>query len=272
MRDPSPAPEAGPRARPVHRATAPRASAGLDRFCVAICHDLRGPVSTAGAAMRGLERSIPDAGEEPRRWLEIARRSLERADELLLSLPLLVAREARTARERVSLGDLLAIARADVAQDLALAEGRLAIREPLGVVRADPDRLRIALRNLLRNAIQHRPAGAGLEITVRAWRRGARVTLTLSDNGSGLPRSERARLRGPLRPGRSPSGGLGLAIARAAVEASGGTLAAMSRSGLGTTFAITLPLAEEGRAPAAAPAPRAGELFRRRGARLPTRP
>jgi two-component system, OmpR family, sensor kinase len=258
----------------MHRAAPARASAELDRFCVAICHDLRGPVSTAGAAMRGLELSIPEAGEEPRRWLEIARRSLERADELLLSLPLLVAREVATPRERVSLGELLAVARADVAPELELAEGRLAIRPPLATVRGDPDRLRIALRNLLRNAIQHRSARAGLEITVRAWRRGARVTLTLSDNGSGLPRSERARLRGRLRPGRSPSGGLGLAIARAAVEASGGTLAAMSRAGLGTTFPITLPLAGAARPRAAELAPRPGNRNFRppRGAPPPTRP
>jgi signal transduction histidine kinase len=149
------------------------------------------------------------------------------------------------------------------------------VRAPLGSVRADPDRLRIALRNLLRNAIQHRRACVPLEITVRSWRRGARLTLTLSDNGAGLPASERARLRGPLRPGRSSSGGLGLAIARAAIEASGGGLAAMSRAGLGTTFAITLPVAAEKPAGRASSAERPGERIvkrRRAAAQPPTLP
>lgn len=205
--------------------------------------------------MRGLEQSIPAAETEPRRWLEIARRSLARADELLLSLPLLVARE-RVARETISLDEILAIARADVDQELGLAEGRLTVHGPLGAVEADPDRLRIALRNLLRNGIQHRRPRVPLDMTVRSWRRGPRLTLTLSDNGAGLPPGERARLRGPLRPGRSVTGGLGLAIARAAIEASGGALAATSRAGLGTTFAITLPIAEA--TPRAIASPEAG--------------
>ena len=261
---------ASPRARAPHRATSALAGVDLDRFCVAICHDLRGPVTTAGAAVRGLEESLTAAQGEPRRWLEIARRSLERADELLLSLPLLVAREA-IANRLVSLDAAVESARVDVAGELALAEGRLTVHAPLGVARADCDRLRIALRNLLRNAIQHRRAGVRLEITVRSWRRGAVVTLTLSDNGTGLPRAERARLRGPLRPGRSVTGGLGLAIARAAIEASGGALAALSHAGLGTTFAVTLPL--EDTAPrSAATAARAGGRVRRRAAPPPTRP
>jgi signal transduction histidine kinase len=244
----------------------------LDRFCVAICHDLRGPVSTAGAAMRSLEQSIPDAAAEPRRWLAIARRSLARADELLLSLPLLIARDRAAAPECVRLDALLAVARADVADDLELAAGQLRIPAPLGTVHADPDRLRIAIRNLLRNAIQHRRPHAPLEITVRAWRRGARLTLTLADNGSGLPRRERARLHGPLRPGRARTGGLGLAIARAAVESSGGALAVLSRAGLGTTFAVTLPLAA-GEGSRAAERSGPGEPgLRRRRARPPTPP
>lgn len=255
-------------------ARAPRASAviGLDHLCIAICHDLRGPVTTAGAAMRGLEQSLSATDEERRRFLDIARRSLARADELLLSLPLLVARGEPPLRAAVPLGDLVASVHAEIEPELRLAEGRLAIHGPLATVSADPERLRIALRNLLRNAIQHRRPDVELEIRLRCWRRGPKCTVTIADNGAGLPRREQARLRGRLRAGRAATGGLGLAIARGAIEASGGRLAASSKPGLGTVFAITLPVAAVERSERlAARRPDAAGFRPRRGASAPTR-
>jgi two-component system, NtrC family, sensor histidine kinase HydH len=234
------------RRRPQLRSARASTSSGLDHLCVAICHDLRGPVTTAGAAMRGLEQSLAETDAERRRWLDIARRSLARADELLLSLPLLVAREESARHASVPLADLVASVREELGPELRLAEGTLAVRGPLATVSADPERLRIAFRNLLRNAIQHRRPDVGLEIAVRCWCRGPRCTVTIADNGAGLPRREQARLRGPLRAGRAATGGLGLAIARGALEACGGQLGASSKPGLGTIFAITLPLAASG--------------------------
>ena len=75
-----------------------------------------------------------------------------------------------------------------------------------------------------------------VQIRIRAWRRAERWTITLSDNGMGLPRLGESRASGGL--------GLGLLIARQAVASSGGAIAASSRPGSGTTFAITLPAAD----------------------------
>ena len=86
-----------------------------------------------------------------------------------------------------------------------------------------------------------------LTITLRAWRRGDRWTLTLSDNGSGIPRAERAHVFAPLGRGAgttAPGSGLGLTLARQAIEACGGSIAVSSRPGVGTSFAITLRAAE----------------------------
>lgn len=248
----------------------------LDGLCLAICHDLRGPVTTAGAAVSGLARTLAVSDTERRHWLEIARQSLARADELLLSLPLLIARE-RSEPGRVLLEPLLEQVRADIAPELGLAEGRLIVKGPLGTVRADPDRLRIALRNLLRNAVQHRRPRIPLVVHVRSWSRGEHLVLTISDNGAGLPRRERARLAGPLRAGLGkPHGGLGLAIARGAIEACDGRLEAVGHAGAGTTFAVTLRRAEPAAAASTEPgsaAPAAERLRRRRRAALaPTPP
>ncbi|MEW6269715.1 MAG: HAMP domain-containing sensor histidine kinase [Thermodesulfobacteriota bacterium] len=224
----------------------PPASDQLERFCVAICHDLRGPVATAGAAVHRLARLAHGLGSEPGdlpALVEIARQSLAKADELLTSLPALLARESDAALHAVALDELVATVRDDVGFELRLIGATLAVRGRLPAVLADRERLRIALRNLVRNAVQHRRPDVALVITLRAWRRGATWTITLSDNGAGIPRGERARVFAPLQRAsnaRAPGGGLGLTLARQAIEACGGCIAVTSREGAGTSFAITL--------------------------------
>ncbi|MBY0273971.1 HAMP domain-containing histidine kinase, partial [Candidatus Binatia bacterium] len=231
-------------------------SLGLERFCVALCHDLRGPVATAGAALHRLSHRLPhEIGELPH-LIEIARESIAKADELLTSLPALLAREAEARLDAVALDAVVATVHDDVGVELRLAGAALEVRGRLPVVLADAERLRVALRNLVRNALQHRRPDVATRITLRAWRRGATWTLTLSDNGAGIPRGERARVFAPLQRGTGASGagsGLGLTIARRAVEACGGTLTLGTRPGTGTSFAITLRGAPAPRAPAALP-------------------
>lgn len=228
----------------------------LERFCVALCHDLRGPVATAGAALHRLAHSVATQPGDLPRLVEIARQSLAKADELLTSLPALLERERVAGLAPVALEDLVEMVRGDVDFELRLAGATFEIRGRMPVVLADAERLRIALRNLVRNAVQHRRQGIALVVTLRAWRRGATWTLTLSDNGAGIPRGARTRVFAPLQRahGGSSSGGLGLTLVRQAIEASGGSIAVSSRPGVGASFAITLRAAAEAAAADAPPA------------------
>jgi signal transduction histidine kinase len=222
---------------------------GLERFCVALCHDLRGPVATAGAAVQRLSRltsrarQVRNEADELPRLVEIARQSIAKADELLTSLPALLAREVEAQLDAVALDDVVTLVRDDVEVELRLAGAAFEVRGRMPVVLAERERLRVALRNLVQNALRHRRADVAAVVTLRAWRRGATWTLTLSDNGAGIPRAERARIFVPLQRGVHTTGagsGLGLGIARQAVEACGGSLALSSRPGAGASFAITL--------------------------------
>lgn len=198
-------------------------------FCLAICHDLRGPLATAGAAMHELARQMDRHSPDPsHRYLEIARQSLSKADELLGALPGLVSR-VPSPLQPIPLRRLIEAARADLALELDLCGGAFRIVGELPLVLGDPAQLRIALRNLVQNSIRHRRRGIPPDVTVRAWPLGDECTVTIADNGRGLPDS--AELS---------SCGLGIAIARHAIEASGGTLAFARRSGPGTTAAVTL--------------------------------
>lgn len=212
----------------MHRIEPLRLPPPIEGVCLAICHDLRGPLATASTAVHELGRGI-DLGTEAAQYVDIARESLSKAEELLAMLPDLLSSEPA----RVGAVDLDAVVRAvhaDVRLDLELCNGELRVLATLPPVIGDANRLRIALRNLVRNAIRYRRDDVRLEISVRAWASGNTTTLTIVDNGLGC-RSAHDREGGM---------GIGLALARRTIETSGGSLRLSPRRGPGSIAAVTL--------------------------------
>ncbi len=112
-----------------------------------------------------------------------------------------------------------------------------------GVVRADPARLQQVLHSLLGNAIN--ASGRGGQVVIDTRCDAARVVLGVRDTGRGLAPQQLAHL---FEPFSSPGGdhgsdgaGVGLTIAKALVEAMGGSITVSSRVGEGTLFEVTLP-------------------------------
>ncbi|HWQ60810.1 MAG TPA: ATP-binding protein, partial [Negativicutes bacterium] len=112
---------------------------------------------------------------------------------------------------------------------------------------ANPDWLTQVLVNLLDNGIKFTPAGG--KVTVTCARDAGSAVIRVADTGSGIPAADQPFIfdrfyrvdRARVREGGS---GLGLSIAKIIVETLGGTIAVKSAVGAGTTFTITLPLAE----------------------------
>jgi signal transduction histidine kinase len=110
----------------------------------------------------------------------------------------------------------------------------------------DAQKISRVLANLVGNALRHTSAG-GL-VSVRATPTPAGVQVQVSDTGEGisaddLPHVFEQFYRGEKSRSRATGGaGLGLAIAKAIVEAHGGRIWAESQPGTGSTFYVTLPL------------------------------
>jgi signal transduction histidine kinase len=117
--------------------------------------------------------------------------------------------------------------------------------ETVPPVRADRERLKQVLINLVENAVKYSPAGG--EVDVRAWADNGLVLVEVGDQGPGIPREQQGLIfekfgRANVGGGK-PGSGLGLFIARSIAEAHGGSLKVRSAPGQGATFTLEIPLA-----------------------------
>ncbi len=108
-------------------------------------------------------------------------------------------------------------------------------------LRADEDRIRQVLINLLSNSVKFAPENS--TIIVRAFRDGETVRVEVSDEGQGIAMEERGRIFEKFyKVGSKEGSGLGLAICRSIIEAHGGTIGVAEHASPGACVYFTLPV------------------------------
>jgi len=111
----------------------------------------------------------------------------------------------------------------------------------------DPDRINEVVGNLLSNAFKFTPRGGSVTLRFEPAD-GGTILIAVSDTGAGIPPEQVAHVFDKFFQADNQAAaqgggtGLGLAIAKQIVEAHGGTISCESSVGVGTTFAITLPV------------------------------
>ncbi len=124
-------------------------------------------------------------------------------------------------------------------------EVKVQIPDSLSPVRIDLERMAEVLVQLLENAAKYSPAGT--PITISAEAAGKVICLSVGDRGPGIDDVEQSRIfekfyRGRDQRYRVQGTGMGLPIAKAIVEAHGGTLGVTSQLGSGSAFHFTIPV------------------------------
>ncbi|MEQ6290054.1 ATP-binding protein [Vogesella sp. GCM10023246] len=211
-----------------------------------VSHELRSPLARLQAAI-GLARQRPDPARLDN-TLERIEREVVRVDTLvgeLLTLARLEAGSGTVARERVDLVELLA-AIADDAQFEAQALGRDVSFSSDGefVAEVGAELLYRAFENVIRNAVKY--TAAGTRVDILAHSSADALQISVADRGPGVPQHALQDMFEPFlrvgEDGQDSSGfGLGLAIARRAVESHGGSITALPRDGGGLEVRIMLP-------------------------------
>jgi len=216
-------------------------------------HELKTPVAVLKSTLQSLLQR-PRQVEEYRLGLERSLEDLERLEGLLQGM-LRLARAEQS--EPGALGhDLEAVDLAATCEEAIARIRRLADARSVKVhlvtngrvrLRADPEDLRLVWVNLLENAVRYSPEGGAVEVVISRVASG-RARVQFADHGPGIPAVDLPRIferfyRGDPSRTRATGGfGLGLAIAKALVEAYGGTIAAHSLTGDGTRMTVELPV------------------------------
>lgn len=213
--------------------------AAVGEFAASLAHEVRNPLT---AIRVDLQRALAGVGpgSELRAPLERALAEIEHLNATIEDT-LAEARIGRPGADVVDLGEVLRSA-ADAARPF-FAERRatlsLAPTEPGVRIRGDPETLRQAFLNVLRNAAEALGPGGRAEVIVEEDGDAAEVTFV--DNGPGIPEELRDRIFEPLFTTRSEGTGLGLTIVKRIVEAHAGTVRVESEPGRGTRVRVRLP-------------------------------
>jgi len=219
-------------------------------------HELKTPVAILKSTLQSLMQR-PRSSEEYRVGLEESLEDLQRLERLLQWM-LRLARAEQWAhgalRRDLELVDLAGTCEEAIERLRGLAQERHAtvrlVSEGQALLRADPEDLQLVWVNLLENAVRYSPEGAAVEIRV-SRNNGGPAKVVFEDHGAGIPAEDLPHIfdrfyrSDPSRTRSTGGFGLGLAIAKALVEAYGGTISAASTPGEGTRMTVELPVSGE---------------------------
>jgi K+-sensing histidine kinase KdpD len=219
----------------------------------AVTHDLRTPLTSIKASVttllesEGGHRTIELDGEGRAEFLNIINEETDRLNrfiEGMVELARLEAGTARTPGASFRVDEVISLA-LDRVQSLENREVRVDLASGLPAAGGDAHALAEVLFNVLENAAKYSPGNSPIMIT--GAREGERITLSITDEGPGIPREMRSRVFDKfvrLDEGKGGGLGLGLAIAHGIIEAQGGTIRIEDGDGgRGTKVVVTLPVA-----------------------------
>jgi signal transduction histidine kinase len=219
----------------------------------AVSHDLRTPITAIRLIAEGLEDGIfePERTRDQLAQISTHVRALAALIDDLFELSCIEAGELRMSMEQVQLDELVreTIEAMRAHADAGGVDVRTELPPSLAPARGNPEKLQRVLFNLLQNAIRHTPPDGSVVVRARPGP-GPAVVVEVADTGEGIADADRERIfepfiQGASRASRSDgSAGLGLAIARAIVEAHGGRIwLAAANGGNGTRIRFSVPTA-----------------------------
>lgn len=213
-----------------------------------VTHALRTPLTSIKASVTNLLTNPKLNETQERELLTIINEESDRLNRLVGEageMAQLDAGEVKLNLDPHSIQEVIAAALAQTKTTLGHREVRVHAPEDLPRVRVDLARVREALVHLLENANQYSPPDQ--PITISAESNADFVTTSVADRGNGIDDPEQSLIFEKFYRGRDQrylieGTGMGLPIAKAIVEAHGGTISLTSQRGHGSVFSFTLPV------------------------------
>jgi PAS domain S-box-containing protein len=221
------------------------------RFLGMISHELRTPLtSIKGFATTLLAEDVAWSADQQHDFLRTIDAEADKLTDMidqLLDLSRIESGTLRVEPQPQPLDSILSAALLTLKQTTAAHAFTTGIPAGLPLVRADSQRIRQVLVNLVDNAAKYCPPGTRIEVSAEPD--GEVLRVSVCDKGPGISREDRQFVFEAFRRGsetyarRKKGAGLGLAICKGIIEAHGGRIWIEDHGGPGTTVSFTLPLA-----------------------------
>jgi PAS domain S-box-containing protein len=203
-----------------------------------IAHEVRNPLTNLSLALDQLRDEIPSENELAKLYGDIIERNANRIEQLMGEM----LNSSKPRKLRLALAPVNeiideAVTHAKDRLNLNRIELIINYQDSLPQLLVDKEKIKIALLNLFINAIEAMTPGKGvLSVTVSANSEG--LTISVSDNGKGIPASDLDKLFDPFFTSKQSGMGLGLASTKNIIISHGANIQVKSEVNKGTTFSI----------------------------------
>lgn len=242
------------RTRAVEELTASQAARENERLRSAlldsVTHEFRTPLTSIKASVTGLIAS-PELDDVQRgELLSIIDEEADRLNRLIgeaAEMAQLDAQAVSLDRHPVQITEIIATVLAEIGDHLQQHSIQMQVPHDLPSVEADFERIGEVLMHLVQNAAKYSPAGTSIRISAEL--EDGYVVTSVADRGPGIDSLEQTLIfdkfyRGNRERYAAPGTGMGLAIAKALIEAHQGKIGVISQLGSGSVFWFSLPVAE----------------------------
>lgn len=221
--------------------------ASLTTVFAGLAHEIRNPLNSMGIHIQLSQRALRNIAQETdcdvgkiQDHLQIVTGEVDRLNQVVERF-LNAVKEKPLAMGPCEVTELLTSTVQLLQPELEKESVQVEFRTPEEpvVVWADREDLRLALINLLRNAIEAMPGGGDIQVTVETQH--DEVRLRIQDNGVGIRESDLDRIFDPYFTTRAEGTGLGLMIVNRVVKEHGGRIDVHSQLGIGTEFLLIFP-------------------------------
>ncbi len=209
-----------------------------------VAHEIKNPLTPMKLTLQQLQRTIsrddPDALEKVGRAMESI---IEQIGYIAQSFSD-IAKMPPPQNEVFEVTSVLHAAYELYAGDRTINFQKEVARGPI-FVSGDRKQFSASINNLIINASQSVPDSRSAELGMRLYIHNEMVMIEISDNGSGIAQNIKSRVFLPNFTTRQNSTGLGLAMAKRIIEYAGGSIWFETHEGAGTTFFLSMPLANK---------------------------
>jgi len=216
----------------------------LGHLAAGVAHEIRNPLNAIGMGLQRLKREFSPHEEskqdEYRSFTDLILNEIRRVNRIIeqfLTLSRPSHLDLRSASVQELLKNLIILFQEEASsKNIAL---QVEIGPGLPLMTIDPERLKEALMNIMKNGMEAMEKSGTLFVSTRSFK--DRVEVVISDSGSGIPPDQMEKIFNYYYTTKEKGSGLGLPIAHRIIEAHGGQIKIESRVGVGTKVTVLLP-------------------------------